>query len=79
MNGIQFTKKLKALNSFKHIPIIMQTGAVLNENIKESLKLGVYYYLTKPYDETVLLAVIEATICNIEASDRVKQKLTMDI
>lgn len=62
MNGIDFMKKLKADPQTAHIPVIMQTAAAEKEQVVEGIQAGVYYYLTKPYEEDVLLSILKAAI-----------------
>jgi CheY-like chemotaxis protein len=58
MNGLDFVKKIKAIKRFSEIPVIMQTAAASSNQVLEGIKAGVYYYLTKPYDEGMLLGII---------------------
>lgn len=58
MDGIEFTKRLKADRELSDIPVIMQTSAKKKQEILEGIQAGVYYYLTKPYDKEILLSVV---------------------
>src|SRR5262249_13472562 len=40
----------------------MQTGANSPEEVVEGIRAGVYYYLTKPYQEETLLNLVQAAI-----------------
>lgn len=59
MNGIDLTKKIKSEKKYQDIPIIMQTAAASSDQVLEGIKAGVYYYLTKPYEDTMLLGIIK--------------------
>lgn len=62
MDGIGVVKHLKEDPQLKKIPIIMQTGSDKPEQIKEGIDLGVFYYMTKPYDESLLRSVLESAL-----------------
>lgn len=62
MDGMEFLMKLKQEKPFPHTPVIMQTAASAPEQIAEGIQAGVFYYLTKPYDEEVLLSIIQAAL-----------------
>ena len=55
MNGIELSKEIKANITISHIPFIMLTAVVAEEQKKEGFQIGVDYYLCKPFDEEVLL------------------------
>jgi DNA-binding response OmpR family regulator len=40
----------------------MQTAAAAKEQVAEGLRQGAYYYLTKPFERVVLLAIVEAAL-----------------
>lgn len=58
-DGIELTNMLKNDKEVSHIPIIILTALSEIKYQKESLLKGVESYLTKPVDETLLLAQIE--------------------
>jgi CheY-like chemotaxis protein len=60
MNGLDVVRKMKMDPQLKRIPVIMQTGSGKPEQMKEGIDAGVFYYLTKPYDSTVLRSVLTA-------------------
>ncbi|MCE2993840.1 MAG: response regulator [Alphaproteobacteria bacterium] len=60
MNGMEFLKKIKGINKYKDIPVIMQTAASANHQVAEGIDSGVFYYLSKPYSKDVLLSLIKA-------------------
>lgn len=62
MNGIDLLKKLKADIRFREIPVIMQTAASSPEQVREGIEAGAYYYLTKPYEIGILLAIVRAAL-----------------
>lgn len=62
MDGMTLLQKIRADKQAKEMPVIFQTGMSSQQDIIDGIKAGVYHYLTKPYDQTVLLALIEAAI-----------------
>lgn len=60
MSGIEVLREIKKNPDWKNIPVIFQTAKTKRENILEGINEGAYYYLTKPFDMKVLLAVIKA-------------------
>ncbi|MBU6950114.1 response regulator [Hahella sp. HN01] len=62
MDGIAFLQQLKEHPRAKEIPVIMQTAAAESGQIREGIDAGAYYYLTKPYEEEVLISIIKAAL-----------------
>jgi DNA-binding response OmpR family regulator len=62
LDGIGFLRRYRADSSLKRIPVIMQTAASEPAQIREGLELGVFYYLTKPYEDEVLISLVKAAI-----------------
>ena len=62
MNGMEFMAKLRADETVSGKPVIMQTAAAEKSQVAEGIQVGVYYYLTKPYDVEVMLSVVRAAM-----------------
>lgn len=58
MDGHEFSRELKKDIQISHIPIIFLTALNSEENQIEGLKTGVDDYLTKPFNENILLLKI---------------------
>ncbi|MEI7841393.1 MAG: diguanylate cyclase [Gallionellaceae bacterium] len=56
MDGIEATRRIKAIPVKKWIPITMLTSLVSNEDLIKGLEAGADDYLTKPVDFDVLIA-----------------------
>ena len=54
--------KLRRTPRFQDIPVVMQTAASAPEEVLEGIKAGVYYYLTKPYEEEMLLSIVNSAL-----------------
>ncbi len=50
MDGMQVLQNIKEHEQWKYIPIIMQTAKVGLDNIVEGIEVGVFQYLTKPFE-----------------------------
>ncbi len=62
MDGLSAVRNIKANKELRNIPIIMVTGADSQEELKEGLDAGVFYYLTKPVDAKMLQSVLSAAV-----------------
>ncbi|MGZ5188593.1 MAG: response regulator [Kaistella sp.] len=50
MGGLDFLKQVKANDKTKHIPIAVLTSTTDLPDIKESMRLGVKFYIPKPIE-----------------------------
>ena len=62
MNGLEVMSELKADENFKWIPVVMQTSAASPSEICEGMEAGVFFYLTKPFDQKVLIRMVSAAV-----------------
>lgn len=65
-NGFEFCKKVKESPSFCHIPVVLVTAKATVENQVEGLNTGADAYVTKPFDPSYLLALINSQLKNRE-------------
>lgn len=56
IDGIETTRRLKSIEQFARIPVIMITGRSEKSVVVESLKAGASGFAVKPFDKDVLLA-----------------------
>ena len=66
MDGYEFLRELKKDIQISHIPIIFLTALNAEENQIEGLKTGVNDYLTKPFNEDILLLKISNLLESIK-------------
>ncbi len=57
MDGMEVLAKIKQHPVLQHCPVIFQTARASSSDIAEGINAGAYYYLTKPFEEDVLLSV----------------------
>lgn len=62
LDGMEILKCIKANPQLKHIPVIMQTACTDENDIRQGITAGAYYYLTKPFDEDELLSIVNTAI-----------------
>lgn len=51
LNGLELVKRLRAMPSYKDLPILMVTSEAAKYNVIEAVKAGVTDYLVKPVTE----------------------------
>lgn len=62
MDGLEFTRRLKADTATSHIPVILLTARSLSEQREEGYGTGADSYLTKPFTGSLLLSRIDNLI-----------------
>ncbi|MDX3904103.1 MAG: response regulator [Pigmentiphaga sp.] len=62
MDGIELLSRIREDRRFADIPVIMQTAASRPDDVLEGIHRGAYYYLTKPYEHDMLIAVVGAAV-----------------
>ncbi len=66
MDGLELCQAIKKNLEISHIPIILLTAKVHNENISQGYKTGADVYLTKPFDIDVVVDVVRNLIATRE-------------
>lgn len=59
MDGFEFCQKVKSQIETSHIPVILLTALSSTENQSRGLEKGADAYLSKPFDENVLLSQVQ--------------------
>lgn len=62
MDGMDFLHRIKGNHGLKDIPVVMETSHDDIDSIREGLSAGAYYYLTKPLEPKLFLAVVDAAL-----------------
>ncbi|MBL0318060.1 MAG: response regulator [Alphaproteobacteria bacterium] len=60
MDGMEVLQRIHKHPVLRDMPVIMQTAAVGAKEIEKGISQGAYYYLTKPFREDMLLAVVSS-------------------
>ncbi|USK33382.1 response regulator transcription factor [Bacillus sp. F19] len=71
MNGFEVCKEIR---TFSDIPIIMVTASGQKEDIVKGLQTGADDYITKPFNETELLARIEAILRRVKNNQAIEYR-----
>jgi CheY-like chemotaxis protein/anti-sigma regulatory factor (Ser/Thr protein kinase) len=84
MDGMAVLKSINENELWRNIPVIMQTAAASSKQIQEGIEAGVYYYLAKPYNESLFLSIVRAalkdSVGHREMHDQVhKQRRTLGL
>lgn len=75
MDGMQFFNAIKEKPCYRNIPVVMQTAAALPEQVIEGIDAGVYYYLTKPYDQRTLLAIVDCAVKDAQTKNHLEKEV----
>lgn len=75
MDGMGVVMRMKEDPDLRRIPVIMATGSDKPEQVKEGIDAGVFYYLTKPFDQEVLQSVFLSAIREVETQSILKDEL----
>ena len=62
LDGMSLLARIKSDSRFARLPVIFQTAAADPSDITEGIKAGAFYYLTKPINKDVMLAVVQSAI-----------------
>jgi CheY-like chemotaxis protein len=62
LDGMSLLARVKSDSRFARLPVIFQTAAANPSEIAEGLKAGAFYYLTKPINREVMLAVVQSAV-----------------
>jgi adenylate cyclase len=71
LDGIEATKRLKADSTLPFMPIILVTAKADSKDVVAGLEAGADEYLTKPVDQTSLVARVKSMLRVKELHDRV--------
>lgn len=64
MDGYQLCKEIKSSDKFSHIPILLLTTLSEPEDIIQGLESGADNFVTKPYEEDVLISRVRYILIN---------------
>ena len=79
MNGVEATRKIKAMESAKDIPIIMVTSMGDMDTLQSAFEAGAVDYVTKPIEPIELMARIRSALrlkAEMEARKKREEELT---
>jgi len=59
MDGLEATRRLRAIPLFKHVPIVAISASASKDDIQRALSAGATAFLPKPFQATALIALLE--------------------
>lgn len=62
MDGIEFLRRIRHYEKFKHLPVIMETARTQKSDVVEAMGAGANYYLIKPYTQEKLLELVRKAL-----------------
>jgi len=71
MDGFEMCRTIKAQDDFRQIPVVLLTTQSRPQDVLRGLESGADSYVTKPYDETLLLSTLESSLsaCVLQARE----------
>ncbi len=60
VDGMQVLAYIKNDPRLKELPVILQTAMADVKSVTEGIAAGAFYYLTKPYEKSVLVSIVDA-------------------
>lgn len=75
IDGMDVLLKIKEDKDLKALPVIMQTAKTGRQNMLEGLNAGAHYYLSKPYDQSTLTAIVSTAIRDYQYYLKLKDSL----
>ncbi|MNF93638.1 Response regulator PleD [compost metagenome] len=64
MDGLELCRKIKESNDLSHIPVILLTASKNPETHLQGINDGADDYITKPFDDEILVARVESLLRN---------------
>lgn len=62
MDGMAFLSAVRQKDETDAIPIVMQTAEQRSQAMREGIEAGAFYYITKPYDDSTLVAIVRSAV-----------------
>lgn len=62
VDGMELLRRIKSSAHLNRVPVVMQTAVGSTEDISEGIAAGAYYYLVKPVQHDLLIAVVSAAV-----------------
>jgi CheY-like chemotaxis protein len=73
LDGLSLLKRAKADLRWAKVPVIMQTAAAKQEEVRAGLEAGAYYYLTKPYEPEALRVLVSTVLADLAERDKLRE------
>ncbi len=77
LDGIEFTKRLRTMDSYQSVPVIMVTSDGTTEIRREAIEAGATDFITKPFDSIELQARVRNLLAFRKAQIELASQATM--
>jgi CheY-like chemotaxis protein len=78
LDGIELLGRIKQDDRFAAVPVIMVTAASERQEILEGIDAGAYYYVTKPLDREMLVAMTRAAVSDFARYKSLQREVHTD-
>ncbi|XZG71154.1 response regulator [Chitinibacteraceae bacterium HSL-7] len=75
VDGMALLARIKQQSELADVPVIMQTAVGAAQNVREGLAAGAYYYLVKPFQRDMLLAIVSAAVSSYRERTQLHRQL----
>src|SRR3990172_4265269 len=79
MNGYQLCKYIKSDDALKKIPVVLLTSLSDPGDVLKGLECGADNFITKPYDEIILVSRLKYLIINKQMRENDKMQMGVEI
>ncbi len=62
IDGYEVCKRIRANDKLKHIKVIMVSARAMESERKKGIEIGADEYVTKPFDEEILLEMVKSYV-----------------
>ena len=62
MDGIETINKIKEISRYKSVPIVAVTAYALYGDKEKFLKLGCDYYISKPFEKSEIVELVDSLL-----------------
>ncbi|HET9724192.1 MAG TPA: response regulator [Actinomycetota bacterium] len=62
IDGFEVCRRLRLAPETAHVPVVMVTAQAQDEDRERGYALGVFEYVTKPFEPPVLIAIVRAAL-----------------
>lgn len=75
VEGIEFLEWIRGQPELADVEVVIESESIAPQEVRASIERGAYYYLTKPYDDAQLQAIIEAAVESCELKRTLAKKV----
>lgn len=75
LDGMQLLSRLRLDDRFRLTPVILQTAATTPQEMLEGFEAGASYYLTKPLNPAMLLAMVKAAVADARSVGELRTQI----